>query len=78
MLGSYFTKVSPIVFSENQKNKQSASANPEIANLNKKRYVVSKEPQRDAPLQNSVIKDLTGGGGTNARKLYSSTKSSLL
>lgn len=75
VLGSYFTKVSPIVFSENQKNKQSASANPEIANLDKKRYVVSKEPQRDAPLQNSVIKDLTGGGGTNARKLYSSNAS---
>lgn len=72
VFGSYFVSVSPTIFSENQKAKSSASANPEIAKLDKKRYIVSKEPQKDAPLHNSVIKDLTGGGNTSARMLYSS------
>lgn len=72
VFGSYFTIVSPTIFSENQKNKSSAGANPEIAKLDKKRYIVSKEPQKDAPLHNNIIKDLTGGGKTSARMLYSS------
>ena len=72
VLGSYFVSVSPVIFSENQKTKSSASANPEIAKLNKMRYIVSKEPPKDAPFHNSVIKDLTGGGNTSARMLYSS------
>jgi phage/plasmid-associated DNA primase len=72
VFGSYYTGVSAIIFSENQKNKSSSSANPEIAKLDKKRWIVSKEPQKDAPLHNNVIKDLTGGGNTSARMLYSS------
>jgi phage/plasmid-associated DNA primase len=72
VFGSYFVSVSPTIFSENQKNKSSAGANPEIAKLDKKRYIVSKEPQKDAPLHNNIIKDLTGGGNTSARMLYSS------
>jgi phage/plasmid-associated DNA primase len=72
VFGSYFVCVSPTIFSENQKNKSSAAANPEIAKLDKMRYIVSKEPQKSAPLHNSVIKDLTGGGNTSARMLYSS------
>jgi phage/plasmid-associated DNA primase len=72
VFGDYFATVSPMIFSENQKTKSSSSANPEIAKLDKKRYVVAKEPQKDAPLHNSVIKDLTGGGNTSARMLYSS------
>lgn len=72
VFGSYCTTVSPTIYSENQKNKSSAGANPEIAKLNKMRYIVSKEPQVDAPMHNSVVKDLTGGGYTSARMLYSS------
>lgn len=72
VFGSYFVSVSPTIFSENQKTKSSAAANPEIAKLDKKRYIVSKEPAKDAPLHNSVIKDLTGGGNTSGRNLYSS------
>lgn len=72
VFGSYFVCVSPTIFSENQNTKSSAGANPEIAKLNKMRYIVSKEPQKSAPLHNSVIKDLTGGGNTSARMLYSS------
>lgn len=71
-LGDYFTTVSPVIFSENQKQKSSSGANPEIAKLDKKRYVVAKEPEKTSPLHNSVIKDLTGGGNTSARMLYSS------
>jgi len=72
VFGSYYVGVSPTIFSENQKNKSSAGANPELAKLDKKRYIVSKEPQKDAPLHNNIIKDLTGGGNVSARMLYSS------
>ena len=72
VLGNYFTYVSPIIYCENQKTKSSSGPNPEIAKLDKKRYIVSKEPQKDAPLHNSVIKDLTGGGKASGRMLYSS------
>jgi phage/plasmid-associated DNA primase len=72
VFGSYFVSVSPLIFTENQKNKSSSSANPELAKLDKKRYIVSKEPPKDNPFHNSVIKDLTGGGNASARKLYSS------
>lgn len=72
VFGSYFVNVSPTIFSENQKNKSSAAANPEIAKLNKKRYVVTKEPQKDATIHNNIIKDFTGGGNISARMLFSS------
>ena len=72
VLGDYFSSVSPQVFSEDPKKKATTSANPEVAKLNKKRYVVAKEPEKTAPLNNSTIKDMTGGGTTSARMLYSS------
>lgn len=72
VFGTYFTSVSPLIYSENQKNKSSSGPNPELAKLDKKRYIVSREPQRDAPLHNSVIKDLTGGGTTSGRMCHSS------
>jgi len=71
VLGDYYTGLSPLVFSENQKNKSSGGSNPEIAGLNNKRYVVAKEPQKDAPLHNNIIKDFTGGGMAKARMNYS-------
>ena len=70
VFGDYFVSVSPTIFSES--NKSSSGANPEIAKLHKMRYIVSKEPQKDAPLYNSRVKDFTGGGSTSARLLYSS------
>lgn len=75
VLGDYFTTVSPIVFCEDPKKKTSSGSNPEIANLDKKRYVVSKEPPKDIPFQNSVMKDYTGGGDTKARMNYSNKTS---
>ena len=71
VLGTYYAGISPIVFSENQKNKSSGGSNPEIAGLDNKRYVVSKEPQKDAPFHNNIIKDFTGGGLAKARMNYS-------
>lgn len=72
VLGNYYESVSPTLFNEDQKKKTSSGANPELAKLDKKRYVVAKEPQKDQPLHNSVIKDITGGGNTSGRMLYSS------
>jgi len=71
VLGDYFTTVSPIVFCEDQKKKTSSAPNPEVAGLDKKRYVVAKEPPKDLPFQNNVIKDFTGGGDTKASMKYS-------
>ena len=75
VFGDYFVSVSPVIFTENQKNKNSSGPNPEIAKLDKKRYVVAKEPAKDQPLHNSVIKDLTGGGMTSARMCHSNKTS---
>lgn len=71
VFGSYYGNVTSSIFTEKKKN--AASANPELANLNKKRYVVTKEPSRSTPLQNSIIKEITGGGTlSGARNLYQS------
>ena len=72
VFGNYFAVLDPKFFTEDQSRKTVGSANPEVANLDRKRYVVAKEPERDAKLQNSVIKAVTGGGTINARFLYSS------
>jgi hypothetical protein len=44
--------------------------NPEKANLHKKRYVVFREPPEKKKFENSIIKELTGGGGFSARNNY--------
>ena len=72
VLGDYCANVSPIIYCESQKTKTSSGANPEIAKLDKKRYIISKEPPKDCLFHNSVIKGMTGGGEYSARMLYSS------
>ena len=52
--------------------KSKMGSNPEKANLHKKRYVVFREPDEADMFQNSVIKELTGGGQFSARGLYES------
>lgn len=71
ILGQYFTYVSPLIITENQKKKSSAQANPEVAKLDRARYVVMKEPPENQLIQNSQVKDLTGGGELQARQNYS-------
>lgn len=46
-------------------------ANPEVANMNDKRFVIFTEPDDDKKICSSVIKELTGGTQMNARKCYS-------
>jgi hypothetical protein len=55
-----------------------SGGNPEVANMNKKRYVVFSEPPPNATLNMGVLKDITGGGSINARQLYSKNCETLL
>lgn len=50
--------------------KQTLGANPEIANMNLKRYIVFSEPESTEKIHNSIMKELTGNARVNARKLY--------
>jgi phage/plasmid-associated DNA primase len=45
-------------------------SNPEKANLNKKRLVIFREPPEKNRIQNSIMKELTGGGMFSARSHY--------
>ena len=46
-------------------------AQPELANIHQKRCIIFEEPKKEKKLQNSIIKELTGGNGLTARQLYS-------
>lgn len=71
VLGDYFGSADSTILTDTKRQKSSGSASPEIVALNKKRYVVIKEPSKSLPLSNSMIKEITGGGELNARALYS-------
>lgn len=45
---------------------------PELANINRKRAVIFREPTEKKKFQNSIIKELTGGGSISGRALYQS------
>ena len=64
---SYLGHISLLTY----KSKDTKGANPELAGMHKKRYVYFKEPEEGRKLENSNIKDLTGGGLTKARMCYS-------
>ncbi|ATZ80117.1 D5 family helicase-primase-endonuclease [Bodo saltans virus] len=53
-----------------KKKLQSASANPVIANMNQKRYIIFSEPEKTDKIKNSLMKELTGNMRLCARKLY--------
>jgi len=42
-------------------------SNPELANMDKKRLVIFKEPSEKSKFENSIVKALTGGGQFSAR-----------
>lgn len=46
-------------------------SNPEIANMNNKRAVIAREPDRDLKFNSSTIKEFTGGNEINARLNHS-------
>jgi phage/plasmid-associated DNA primase len=50
--------------------KSKTGANPEKAMIHKKRLVVFREPPEKKKFENSVVKELTGGGKISARGLY--------
>ena len=53
-------------------------SNPELANLDKKRFVVFKEPPSKRKIENSIIKELTGGGKISARSHYETQTQKIL
>lgn len=67
-VGKYGYKLKPAILQEDIKT----GANPEVANLHKKRFVVSQEPDKNRKLKSSTIKEITGDKDLNARGLYSS------
>jgi phage/plasmid-associated DNA primase len=50
--------------------KAKQGANPEMANMNLKRYIIFSEPESTEKIHNSILKELTGNSRINARKLY--------
>jgi phage/plasmid-associated DNA primase len=66
-VGKYGYKLKPAILQEDIKT----GANPEVANLHKKRLVISQEPDKNKKLKSSTIKEITGDKDLNARGLYS-------
>jgi len=75
MLGDYAYKLSIEVLTKEVKK---TGANPELANLHKKRMVVSSEPEDGCKIQTGFVKELTGCAEISARGLYNgNTKTQL-
>lgn len=53
-------------------------ANPTIANMNNKRFVLVQEPDKKNKINTSTIKELTGDKAINCRTLYSKATTTLL
>lgn len=73
-LGDYFYLAPSALLIESQKKTGSGDANPVIASLDKKRWVVCSEPPKNLPIQNSTIKALTGNTTTQGRFLHKNTR----
>jgi len=67
-IGDYGMMLNESVLCERRKT----GACPELANIIDKRYVVTREPPANAKIQNSIVKNLTGGGNFAVRGLYES------
>jgi len=74
MMGNdyYYYKVSADVLTS--KSDLSKGANPQVANMDNKRCIISSEPDDDAftKIRMNIIKEITGCGEISARQLYSS------
>jgi len=46
-------------------------ANPQIANMNNRRFIISREPDQSAKIKSSIMKEITGCQTINARQLHS-------
>jgi phage/plasmid-associated DNA primase len=69
VLGDYYYNVDTSVIT--QKKKETKGTDPETAAIHKKRYIVMSEPSKHTPIENSSMKNLTGGGVIKARMNYS-------
>lgn len=67
-LGNYAYKANIQTLCSKQRN--GANANPDIANMDLKRYIIFSEPESTEKIHNSILKELTGNSRINARKLY--------
>jgi ribosomal protein S8E len=65
--GNYSTLINCAVLFETQKS----GAQQELAVINKKRFGLFREPPATREIENSIVKNLTGGGDFTARALYS-------
>jgi len=74
ILGDYYTTAVTTILTEDLRKKSSSEANSAIASLNKSRYTVFREPPKNLPIQNSVVKDFTGGGEISSRELFKKSK----
>ena len=75
-LGDYFYEADITILTEPKKG--GGNANPDLANIDKKRYLLFKEPSKYSGIENNRMKDTTGGGCLKARGLYSSNTDVLL
>jgi len=73
-VGKYGYKLKPAVLQEDIKT----GANPEVANIHKKRLVISQEPDKNRKIKASTMKEITGDKDLNARGLYSSNTETML
>lgn len=62
-LGNYGLIANSAILFETNKT----GSNPEKNNIDKKRFVIFREPPEKSKFENSVIKELTGGGSFSAR-----------
>jgi phage/plasmid-associated DNA primase len=73
-LGNYgLTANNSILFEKNK-----TGSNPEKNNLHKKRFVIFREPAHTSKFENSVVKEITGGGKISVRGHHESNTEKVL
>ncbi len=55
-----------------------SGSNPEKNNMHNKRFIIFREPAEKSKIENSIMKEYTGGGGFSARGLYDSNTEKIL
>lgn len=73
-LGNYALYANSAILFETSKT----GSNPELANFNKKRLIIFKEPSSKKSFENSIIKEITGGGKISARGHHESDTEKML
>jgi putative DNA primase/helicase len=68
LMGDYATSV-PVMSLVSENNRKGSEATPDLIRLPAARFVRSAEPKEGLPLDESLIKDLTGGEPINVRRL---------